>query len=280
MSKIESLRQQVLRLYRDHLAAGMLPTSIRFLFYELVAFSIVSKQASGVLRPGAVGQRRPDQDVIDAITSLRESGLIPWDAIVDETRSLNDYSGFRSIAEGVNTYLNAIELDPWNGYAPLILTESRSLAGVLRALMREYRVKIAPTNGQTNGFLRNDVAPTINTSTPVLYLGDWDFSGGHIEANARRVLEQVCGRDLDWERLALTEGQVRDPVLNLAVIDKYDRRTNTTHPSVETEALSQQVIVDIVRNRLEALLPRSLASVQEREDAERERLRRLLRRAS
>ena len=279
MSKIEALRQHVLRLYRDHLVAGMLPTSIRFLFYELVAFSIVSKQASGVIRPGAVGQRRPDQDVIDAITSLRESGLIPWDAIVDETRSLNDYSGFRSIAEGVNAYLNAIELDPWNGSAPLILTESRSLAGVLRALMREYRVKIAPTNGQSNGFLRNDVAPTISASTAVLYLGDWDFSGGHIEANTRRVLERVCGRDLDWERLALTEAQVRDPVLNLAVIDKYDRRTKTTHPSVETEALSQRVIVDIVRNRLEALLPRPLASVQVREEAERERLRGLLRRA-
>jgi hypothetical protein len=139
MSKIETLRQHVLRLYRDHLAAGMLPTSIRFLFYELVALSIVSKQASGVLKPGAVGQRRPDEDVIDAITSLRESGLIPWDAIVDETRSLSDYSGFRSIVEGVNAYLNGIEVDPWDGAAPLILTESRSLAGVLRALMREYR---------------------------------------------------------------------------------------------------------------------------------------------
>ena len=280
MSKIEALRQHVLRLYREHLEAGMLPTSIRFLFYELVALSIVSKQASGVLRPGAVGQRRPDQDVIDAITSLRESGQIPWDAIVDETRSLEDHTGWASIVAGVNAYLNMLELDPWNGCAPLILTESRSLAGVLRALMREYRVKIAPTNGQTNGFLRNDVAKVITAETPVLYLGDWDFSGGHIEANTRRVLERVCGHDLDWERLALTEAQVRDPVLNLAVIDKYDRRTKTTHPSVETEALSQQVIVQIVRDRLAALLPEPLAFVQEREEAERERLRRLLRRAS
>jgi hypothetical protein len=280
MSKIEALRQHMLRLYREHLEAGMLPTSIRFLFYELVALSIIAKQASGVLRPGAVGQRRPDQDVIDAITSLRESGLIPWAAIVDETRSLDDYSGFRSIVDGVNAYLNVIELDPWNGAAPLILTESRSLAGVLRALMREYRVKVAPTNGQTNGFLRNDVAPKIAARTPVLYLGDWDFSGGHIEANTRDILEQVAGRAFEWERLALTEAQVRDPNLNLTVIDKYDRRTKTTHPSVETEALSQSRIVGIVRNRLEALLPGPLTTVHEREEAERERLRRLLRRAS
>ena len=90
----------------------------------------------------------------------------------------------------------------------------------------------------------------------------------------------MCGHDLNWERLALTEAQVRDPVLNLAVIDKYDRRTKTTHPSVEIEALSQQVIVQIVRDRLTALLPEPLTFVQEREGAERERLRRLLRRAS
>ena len=54
MSKIEILRQHVMRLYNEHLAAGMLPTSIRFLFYELVALSIISKQASGVLKPGAM----------------------------------------------------------------------------------------------------------------------------------------------------------------------------------------------------------------------------------
>jgi hypothetical protein len=276
VSKIEALRQHVLRLYREHLEAGMLPTSIRFLFYELVALSIIAKQASGVLKPGAVGQRRPDQDVIDAITDLRESNLIPWNAIVDETRSLDDYTGWPTIAEGLGAYLNAIELDPWRGAAPLILTESRSLAGVLRALMREYRVMIAPTNGQTNGFLRNNVAPKIVDATPVLYLGDWDFSGGKIEDNTRRVLEREIGRELDWTRLALTETQVRNPALNLTIIDKYDRRTKTTHPSVETEALSQQVIVQIVRDRLTALLPRSLASVQRREAAERRRLRELL----
>ena len=39
---------------------------------------------------------------IDALTNLRESGQIPWDAIVDETRSLDDFTGFKSIAEGVD----------------------------------------------------------------------------------------------------------------------------------------------------------------------------------
>jgi hypothetical protein len=267
LSKIEFLRRHVMALSRQHLDAGMLPTSIRFLFYEWVALTIISKQASGVLKPGAVGQRRPDQDVIDAITSLRESGDMRWDDIVDETPSLDDYTGWPTIAAGVNAHLDTMRLDPWGGAAPLILTESRSLAGVLRALMREYRVMIAATNGQSKGFLGNVVAPMIVAETTVLYLGDWDFSGGHIEANTRRVLELVCGRALAWERLALTEDQVNNPRLNLTVIDKYDRRTKRAHPSVETEALSQSVIVQIVRNRLNELLPQSLEDVHEREEA-------------
>jgi hypothetical protein len=65
----------------------------------------------------------------------------------------------------------------------------------------------------------------------------------------------------------------------LTVIQKYDGRDKKHHDAVETEALSQIVIVEIVRNRLNELLPQPLADVHEREASERERLRRMLRRA-
>ena len=38
----------------------------------------------------------------DAITNLRESGDIPWDAIVDETRSLDNYTGWSSLTAGLD----------------------------------------------------------------------------------------------------------------------------------------------------------------------------------
>jgi hypothetical protein len=269
-SKIEALRQALRRLYAEHQADGMLPTSARFLFYELVAAGVILKHPAR--------KRRADQDMIDALTDLRNSGAIPWDAIIDETRSLDDFTGFATITDGVNAYMNAIRLDPWNGDAPLILTESRSLAGVLRELTRSYAVMIAPTNGQCAGFLHNQVAPRLKDETRVLYLGDYDLAGGDIENNTRSVLERY--HDLDWERLALTADQVRDH--NLTRIIKSDRRFKNggAHEAVETEALSQRLIVQIVRDRLDVLLSQPLASVQVREEAERERLRRLLRRAS
>lgn len=69
-----------------------------------------------------------------------------------------------------------INLDPWGGRAPLHLTESRSLAGVLRPVIVEYRARIASTNGQCGGFLRTDIAPPLRPGDGVEYLGDYDLA--------------------------------------------------------------------------------------------------------
>jgi hypothetical protein len=110
----------------------------------------------------------------------------------------------------------------------------------------------------------------------VLYLGDFDLAGGDIEANTHRVLEREIGGKLAWERLALTREQVRDN--GLPVIIKHDRRFKDggAHEAVETEALSQGVIVRIVRQRLDALLPMPLDDFLAREARQRAGLRRLL----
>lgn len=274
-TKIGRLREALLHLHREHAAEGMLPTSGRFLWYELVQRGIVDKtKARG--HPGV--KRGVDQDVTEALTQLREAGAIPWEDIADETRSLSDFTGYRSMAAGALAHLNAVRLDPWgDDGAPLILCESRSLAGVLDGLAAQYRCLIAPTNGQAGGFLRTKVGPLVEDGSAgrVLYLGDWDHRGGLIEGNTRRVLEEYAPW-LDWERVALTDAQVQEH--QLPVIHKTDRayRPPRTYPAVETEALGQRLIVGLLRARLDALLPRSLADVQERERAEREALRRRL----
>jgi hypothetical protein len=262
-SKMGVLREALMRLLAQHQADGMLPTSARFLFYELITAGVISKHGNGA--------RRPDQPVSEALTELRKSGEIPWTWIADETRSIDDFAGWPTIARGLKTYMNALRLDPWDGDAPLVLTESRSLAGVLRGLAQEYAVRIASTNGQTGGFLHTDVAPALSDESRVLYLGDFDWAGGHIEGNTRRVLEQY--HDLEWERLALTQEQVE--AYSLPVVMKLDRRDGKAREAVETEALSQGLIVQIVRERLNALLPEPLEAVHIREEAEREQLREL-----
>jgi hypothetical protein len=267
MSKIAILRQALLDLLAEHQRDGAPPTSGRFLFYELVQRGIVSKERTAA--------HRPDQDVSKALKELREAEEIPWDWIVDETRSLENYSGAPAIKDWMLAVLPQARLDPWDGEAPLILTESRSLAGVLRGLCEQYAVQIASTNGQCGGFLHTDIAPRLRPFHRVLYLGDSDLSGNQIEQNTRRVLERVAG-ELWWERLALTEEQI--DTYRLPKIIKRDRRYNDgrAHEAVETEALSQRIIVELLRSRLEELLPEPLERVQEREEAQRAAIREAL----
>ena len=156
----------------------------------------------------------------------------------------------------------------------MILTESRAVAGALRNLADQYAVKIAPVGGHVAGFLHNDIAPTLSEGDRVLYIGDWDWQGHQIENNTRRVLEREVG-SLNWKRLALTEEQVDHYDLRRLQIMKIDRRYTPGHPgyrfpAVETEALKQQVIVQIVRDALDGELPEPLERVHEREEQQRQ----------
>jgi hypothetical protein len=156
----------------------------------------------------------------------RQRDIIPWEWIVDETRSLEDFTSAPSVREWTLDVLPAARLDPWTGDAPLILCENCSLAGVLRALVRDYAVLIGATNGQVGGFLHTEIIPILQPGQRILYLGDLDLAGGQIERNTRRVLEQEVGA-LAWERRALTQEQVDH--YDLPVIEKHDRRYNDAH---------------------------------------------------
>lgn len=258
-----------------HEREGTIPTSGRFLYYELVQLGVVDKP-----KPLGSSGRRSDQNMTDALTHLREAGIIPWDWIVDETRTLDEWATAATVADYVTEAVDRALIDRWDGApAPLILCESRSLAGALRSTAFRYACPIASTNGQTRGFLISEVAPTMVPGQRVLYLGDWDWCGGQIEKNTHRTLiEHGRYRPRYWERLALTEQQVR--ANNFPVISKPDRRY---HPpryfdAVETETLGQARIVDLLRDRLDELMPEPIDDVLERQTVQREDVAEQLRR--
>jgi hypothetical protein len=270
---IGRLREALLDLYAKHQADGTLPTNGRFLFYELEMQGLAFKKKD----PKAPRGSMPDaDDVSDALTSLRERGDIPWDDIVDETRFINDKTGYSNLAVGLLAKLHyVVELDYWAGKYPLILTESRSLAGTLRPLCNEYRALLAATNGQCTGFFHTKVKPLLDRRVigKVLYLGDHDIAGGDIEAHSRETVQKIVGVDwFSWQRLAVTEAQVS--LYGLTPIEKTDSRFKggRKYQAVECEALSQKLIFDIVRTKLEELLPEPLSSVLAREEKQRQLL--------
>lgn len=150
----------------------------------------------------------------------------------------------------------------------------RCLARPRVALRRAYRFDEWPQ--KCAGFLHTALAPALCEGSTVIYLGDWDFDGGHIEANTRSVLEREVG-PLNWERLAVFEEQVE--IFDLTIIQKYDARTKSHHDAVETEALGQETLVGLVREWLDTLLPEPIETVHERAQAQRAEIEELLKTA-
>lgn len=252
------VQRACLVVYEEHKRTDALPTNGRFVFYELEQRGVVSKAH------GYAGPR-----VNEALMVLRELGLIPWSAIVDETRTLVVPSFAGTVAEYVRDRVDTSRINMWgDGSPPLILCESRSLAGVLRSYAYAYLCPIASTNGQVGGFLHTDIGPLLakDPSRPVLYLGDLDLQGDQIEANTHAVLEEIVGGSLDWGRVAITAEQVGDT----PPIRKKDNRTGRVHDAWETESLGQARVVQIVRDALDGLLPEALTDVRAREAEERE----------
>jgi hypothetical protein len=129
------------------------PPAGRFVFYELEGRGLVRKSSRGESRRGKTGDPG-EQEVICALMWLRDKGIVPWSWVVGETRTLHRY------ADEDHSEINvAVNIDPWHGRPPLILTESRSLGGVLSRIALDYECDIAATNGQVGGFLHTEVAP-------------------------------------------------------------------------------------------------------------------------
>jgi hypothetical protein len=268
--KAAKLREAVHKRLLAHQAAGVVPTSNRFILYEL-------RQRSGPLYGHkSRGQgRSDDQNLSDASKWLRDKGLVPWAWIVDETRRKTEYLYTKTVAEFVVGSLDRARIDCWDGEPPpLILCESRTFGGVMeRTVAGEYLCPVAATNGQVGGFLHTNIAPLLEDGDrAVLYIGDHDKRGYQIEANTRRILKEVCG-PLDWTRVALTAQQVRRH--RLPVVQKHDRVLGT-HQAVEVEALGQSEVTALIRAALDDLLPEPLEDVQVHEDRQRERVRELL----
>ena len=277
-TKAGQLQRLLLGLLVEHQEAGALPTSARFLFYELEQRGHIPKTYR--YADGRKRARQPGQDVSDALTVLRERGYVDWSVIVDETRNVTEWTYAATGLDYLLDRVDEVRIDPWAGEPPaLIVTESRSLEGVLRRIAGNYLCPIAPLGGQSSGAVLWKVAKLFtddNAKRTVIYLGDLDLSGGDIEESARQRLEGHVGHAVTWERLALTDEQVEEH--ELEPVEKYDHRykPRRRYLAVETEALSQAFLVTLLRERLDALLPEPLADVQVREQRERESMRNFL----
>jgi hypothetical protein len=244
---------------------GQARTNVRFIVYRLISGGVIEKA-----RRDRTGGRRPDQDVSVVLSDLRWSGVVSFEEVKDRTRAILDYTGSRTFLEGAIDALRNVRVDPWDEPAPLLIVESESLAGVLEESAYMYRVPLVPSRGQTSLSLVHEVSLFVRHGhRRVLYVGDFDRSGGEIEQSFRERVERLSGIELDWRRVALTREQVTEH--RLPVTDKWDGRHRRHFAAVETEALDQTILIPLIENALAELLPQgALQRVALEEERQRE----------
>lgn len=265
-SQIDQLRQQIIEvLDEDH------PQSVRHVFYRLtdprLPFSVPKTEN---------GYRKVGRELV----KMRQSGVIPFDWISDSTRMGYHVNSFESAAEFISTMAGQYRAQTWNALPafPEVWCESRSLAGVLRPLCREYGVSLYPAGGFSSITFIWEAAQELNRiargrTVHVLYAGDYDPAGVLIDVDIQRKLRQHLSPDIDlrFERIGITAQQVEEYDLPAKPRKDGERRASHITATVEAEAMPAEIMRTLFRDRINSLLPPGhLDVIREAERSERE----------
>ena len=84
-----------------------------------------------------------ESESLRALEVIRDVGIVPWEWIVDETRILSTWRYAANVGDYVADTVGQARIDLWAvGAPPVIIAESRSLAGVLNNPAFQYLVPL------------------------------------------------------------------------------------------------------------------------------------------
>jgi len=143
----------------------------------------------------------------------RETGAIPWEHIVDETREAERVSGWSGLGDYSETILRSYRRDFWESQPERIevWSEKGTVRGILAPILNRFAVTFRVLHGFGSATSIHEVAgETEARDRPliVLYAGDYDPSGLHMsELDLPRRLDRYGG-NVSLFRIALTQADV------------------------------------------------------------------------
>ncbi len=275
------------------------PLTLRQLYYRLVAAGSIDKTEAAY---GTVKRRLLD---------LRESRRVPWRFVADNTRFVHAVDTFDGPAAALADTARLYRRDLMRSQPTRIevWAESDSIGSVLSEVTDEYGIPLYVGRGYSSRALLRSAAEQIEQAgaggkrTLILHLGDFDPSGEDISRTVRDTLsryvtelwaDRTFGARArialatmsestsmffglaplpEFERLAVTEQQIAQLDLPFRPVKASDPRSRRFRGqgSVEIEAIPRNVILAILRDRIEQTLDhRALEVVRIAEASERE----------
>jgi hypothetical protein len=145
----------------------------------------------------------------------RENGIIPWEWIVDETRSAEKVLTWTDTDERITAAVRNYRRDYWQEqpYRIEVWSEKGTVRGTLAPILDEYGVTFRAMHGYSSATVINTIAEESNMSDKPLiafYCGDFDPSGKHMSDIDLPDRLGRYGAKITIERIALLETDVFD----------------------------------------------------------------------
>lgn len=207
--------------------------------------------------------RNEMQRVYRLLKEAREQGDIPWEWIVDETRSLERTSTWDNPEQYARCVARSYRRDFWN-QQPIrteVWSEKGTVRGVLQPVLDEYAVGFRVMHGFTSATTVYDAAQDDDgRDLIVLYVGDYDPSGMFMsEHDLPSRVSKYDGDHITIDRVALTPDQVRALPSFPASDKKKDTRykwfrSNYGDRCWELDAMDPNDLRDCVQAAIEELI--------------------------
>lgn len=249
-ARIATLDRQILAaLEEDH------PQSVRHLFYLMT-----DPRLSEPVEKSERGYRHVQRRMVQ----LRRDRRVPFNWITDATRRGYHTETYRDEAEFLRSMKGYYRADLWaqSDFYCEVWTESRSIAGVIENDCRELAVSLYPAGGFASITLAYQAAETINhyhagRLAIIYYIGDYDPAGVLIDVTLENELKSHLSADVDlyFQRIAISEEQIRKYDLPTKPRKLSDRRAMHITETVEAEAMPANTLRNLLRTRVEELLP-------------------------
>lgn len=178
------------------------PCSIRAVCYRL----FTQKMTPGMDKKstGAVGTQ---------LVFARETGLIPWSWIVDETRSAETVKSWSDPESIINAAVQQYRKDYWETQPRRVevWSEKGTIRGTVAPILKKYGVTFRVLHGYGSATALHEIAlETVASDKPmtIFYIGDHDPSGRHMsEVDLPERLRRYGGA-ASIIRLALDDSDV------------------------------------------------------------------------
>jgi len=242
------------------------PMTVRQVFYQATVRKLVEKAESGYAK------------VASDLRRMRRSGEVPYEWIIDNTRSVQRPQTFGSIKEALQDCADYYRKALWRDadvYVEVWL-EKDALAGVVYPVTAELDVPLMVARGYASLSFLHGAAEhigTLDVPAYIYHLGDFDPSGVNAGEKIEETLRELApDAEIHFERIAVTPEQIRRwhlPTRPTKTTDSRAARFGTS--SVELDAIEPDRLRGLVREAIERHLPPAQFQVLKAAEAREQR---------